>query len=893
MSFDYNAWKRAYLASERQRTAGESAAAAPAPRVAQRAADAMDDDVVEIVEVQNANGGLPHARADCATHIFSSSAHNLHCASCYCFVCDAPVAQCVAWAQHCDACASGPSAARWKAERARAAARRQAGLPPQAPAASLVSCTCEYCGQLGEFMQLDDARELYLDGSVPASSRDCVRRSASLAPAGTLLSVSTANALVVWKPASAATGRRMLRAPPPSYGGYGGYGGGRRHYYPSDSDEEYDCRGYHSDGYSDEEDFDSDEEPQTASLSVLHAPMPGLAPPGAAGSASGAGSCATCGFRTAERTCGVCGCMSATRPAGAAPTLAPREAVYELGTAPVVARFKLTMPADPRPAASTAAAAAASSSSCIGENWRGVGAAQGWRYDRERERTCVFEHAFGACTSHDVRLDRLLHTGHHNHFAATTGLKGVQLVAAEGADNVRAVERLEKLAREIKRMRTECDVGQVVCAIVHVRRIDGAAAAAGAAAAGDAVVVEASVGAALTEAAFSLRRSMGGGRKVRSWLEQRPGFDALFRALARPEGEGDDPLRDAVVRESETEWRAPTPPGAEPAPPTDKLPKNPAVGLRVLAAYRRPGGGYAGPRFAGRVARVHAPRHSHQSPHELDIEYDDADKALGEKIPVHLVRPEPAALPFAELASSAGDGAGGWSSTDVSLRGLAEALAREHAHCNHDVQRRALTLGGLMSEIENRGHAPAPQPAQLACSLREYQRSAVQWALDQERLPGGVNAHVWAKLPGGARRRCATPSFSADAARRSSACELWYSPMLRAFQRGAPALARGGLIAQEMGLGKTVVCLSLVALNPAPPLPCGSAADLTAAWGDLTSPGSVRAPRQPSRATLVVCNVSLVGQWVAEAREKLAPAEGGGTALSVYEYVELSSPGFS
>ena len=60
MSFDYNAWKRAYLASERQRTAGGSAAAAPAPRVAQRAADAMDDDVVEIVEVQNANGGLPH-----------------------------------------------------------------------------------------------------------------------------------------------------------------------------------------------------------------------------------------------------------------------------------------------------------------------------------------------------------------------------------------------------------------------------------------------------------------------------------------------------------------------------------------------------------------------------------------------------------------------------------------------------------------------------------------------------------------------------------------------------------------------------------------------------------------------------------------------------------------
>ena len=55
----------------------------------------------------------------------------------------------------------------------------------------------------------------------------------------------------------------------------------------------------------------------------------------------------------------------------------------------------------------------------------------------------------------------------------------------------------------------------------------------------------------------------------------------------------------------------------------------------------------------GRVARVHAPRHSHQSPHELDIEYDDADKALGEKIPVHLVRPEPAALPSPEQSPPA------------------------------------------------------------------------------------------------------------------------------------------------------------------------------------------------------------------------------------------------
>ena len=69
------------------------------------------------------------------------------------------------------------------------------------------------------------------------------------------LHVMTANALVVWKPASTANGRRMLRAPPPSYGGYGGYGGGHRHYGGGYDSDEYDSeygyggRGYHSDGY--------------------------------------------------------------------------------------------------------------------------------------------------------------------------------------------------------------------------------------------------------------------------------------------------------------------------------------------------------------------------------------------------------------------------------------------------------------------------------------------------------------------------------------------------------------------------------------------------------------------------------------------------------------------
>jgi SNF2 family DNA or RNA helicase len=65
-----------------------------------------------------------------------------------------------------------------------------------------------------------------------------------------------------------------------------------------------------------------------------------------------------------------------------------------------------------------------------------------------------------------------------------------------------------------------------------------------------------------------------------------------------------------------------------------------------------------------------------------------------------------------------------------------------------------------------------------------------------------------------------------------------------------------------MGLGKTVMSLGLVLANPAPAV--------------LPAPPT---GKLGTRATLVVCAVSLVGQWVEEARSKLT-----NKGLKIYAY---------
>jgi SWI/SNF-related matrix-associated actin-dependent regulator of chromatin subfamily A3 len=87
------------------------------------------------------------------------------------------------------------------------------------------------------------------------------------------------------------------------------------------------------------------------------------------------------------------------------------------------------------------------------------------------------------------------------------------------------------------------------------------------------------------------------------------------------------------------------------------------------------------------------------------------------------------------------------------------------------------------------GHEEAPFVEGLNVELLPFQRQTLQWALEREKNPGGLQSYLWAKLP---------------SVKDKKSRNIYYSPLLGEFRNRRPNLIRGGIIADEMGLGKTV-----------------------------------------------------------------------------------------
>ena len=85
----------------------------------------------------NALSDFPHARNNCVAFKWADAPAK-HCPQCFCYVCDAPVAKCSEWSEHCNATHDQPH---WQALRRRRAAEKLRNPAPAPVAASSSSAS--------------------------------------------------------------------------------------------------------------------------------------------------------------------------------------------------------------------------------------------------------------------------------------------------------------------------------------------------------------------------------------------------------------------------------------------------------------------------------------------------------------------------------------------------------------------------------------------------------------------------------------------------------------------------------------------------------------------------------------------------------------------------------
>jgi len=143
----------------------------------------------------------------------------------------------------------------------------------------------------------------------------------------------------------------------------------------------------------------------------------------------------------------------------------------------------------------------------------------------------------------------------------------------------------------------------------------------------------------------------------------------------------------------------------------------------------------------------------------------------------------------------------------------------------------AFTIPGLMKLLEHRGNDISnwKQPNNLQIDLMLHQKHAVCWMMQMESLGGfGINSILWEEREfwdGG---------------------KYYYSPALGQIRLAQPPTCKGGILADQMGLGKTMEVMGLI----------------LATLEILKS--EQRAGMMYLQTTLIVVPPALVSQWISE-----------------------------
>lgn len=141
--------------------------------------------------------------------------------------------------------------------------------------------------------------------------------------------------------------------------------------------------------------------------------------------------------------------------------------------------------------------------------------------------------------------------------------------------------------------------------------------------------------------------------------------------------------------------------------------------------------------------------------------------------------------------------------------------------------------------------------ASLKSTLHPYQKQALGWMANREDPPTSGADDADSQKSMSLHPMWKTCTFPEDDA--PFYCNVHSGALSMGFPHAADPV-RGGILADEMGLGKTVEILSLIVTSPAP---------------KIAPPSGKQKARQQrlvrSGATLVVCPMSMLGQWRSEA----------------------------
>ncbi|XP_040999651.1 DNA repair protein RAD5B [Juglans microcarpa x Juglans regia] len=148
-------------------------------------------------------------------------------------------------------------------------------------------------------------------------------------------------------------------------------------------------------------------------------------------------------------------------------------------------------------------------------------------------------------------------------------------------------------------------------------------------------------------------------------------------------------------------------------------------------------------------------------------------------------------------------------------------------------------------------------PYTLMCDLRPYQKQALYWMLELEK---GIHAEKAAKT----LHPC-WAAYQISDERASSIYVNTFSGESTTKFPTATQMARGGILADAMGLGKTVMTIALILARPG--RGCHVNHECSTATADGTEitksnkDSHIKASSKANGGTLIVCPMALLGQW--------------------------------